>query len=179
MIPEEMIHQHLNHLATASEADSKMHHLHVLAAPAAALGPLGLPNPAQVEIAVYAIAADDTVDVDMFVARTVAAAGRDHVERGMLVLFAALAQQAWAVLPMDELAHKLRAQGRLFEHPRVADMTVVYAACRDGRRWESKHWLSGPRAGTADEVNLLVGAPPPGEGGLRSAKMVRAIVGLQ
>lgn len=179
MIPEEMIHQQLDFLASNADPDSAMHHLHVVAAPQSAAGPLGLPDTDRLEVAVYAIAPTKAVDPELFTAKTVAAAGREHRDKNMVVLFAAIAQSTWAVDPMDDLGRRLMAEGRLFDHPRVADMSIVYAACRDGRRWRAAHWLSGPRAGTSEQVDLLVGAPQPGEGRLAAAKMIRAIVGLQ
>lgn len=73
-------------------------------------------------------------------------------------MFAALAFEMWMVAPMDELARRLHREHRMNEHPDVMELTGVYGACRDGRRWRGRHWLTGPKAGTTDHVDLLSGS---------------------
>lgn len=179
-IPEDRITKHLDFLLTSSDADSVMHHMHVIHAPAGAVGPLGTVGDDALEAAVYAIAPDGTVDAEAFVVQTVQMAAVEHARKGHVVLFAGLSQQTWAVDPMDALGHELLRKRRLFEHPRVADLTVVYAAARDGRRWRGKRWHSGPKAGQTDEIETLVGPPARAEGwGMRVAPFLRVLVGQQ
>jgi hypothetical protein len=63
----------------------------------------------------------------------------------------------------DPMAHQLQHEGWLSEHPHAAEVSVVYAAARDGRRWRSRRWLTGERAGTVDQVEVLVGRPDDAE----------------
>lgn len=177
-IPEELIMRHLDALMTDSEPGDRLHHLHVVSAPAGAIGPLGLPAESQLKTTIYAIAPTEDVDAEEFITTVILAAAAETRRDGTLALFAALNQQVWAVRPMDDLGRRLLRAGRLFEHPNVADLTVVYAACRDGRRWRGQRWLTGPRAGTSEHVDLLVGQPAQDEGvGLASAAL-RRLVGI-
>lgn len=65
---------HLNLLLTSSEPGATIHHLHVVTAPASVVGPLGLPDPAQLHRTVYAIANDATVDAEQFITQVIALA---------------------------------------------------------------------------------------------------------
>jgi hypothetical protein len=178
MISEELIMSYLNNLLESSEPGATMHHLYVVSAPAGAVGPLGLPDESQAGLSVYAIAPTAEVDVEQFIARTVATAGTEHAAKGRVVLFAALSQEAWAVKTMDALARRLLAEGRLFEHPDMVEMTMVYGACRDGRRWRARRWLTGADAGQTEDVELLVGRVDPREGRGPATPLVRKLVGL-
>lgn len=180
VIDEETIMSHLDILLSGSEPGATMHHLHVLAAPAGAVGPLGMPDQSQVHSTVYAIAADHPDSggrAEDFIARVVGAAAVEAHREGRVVLFAALSQEVWTVPGVDELAARLLREGRLFEHPRAAEMTVVYAVCRDGRRWTGKRLLTGPDAGKTADVELLVGRPDRGEGYAAGA-LLRRLVGM-
>lgn len=179
-IPEDMIIDNINMLMTSSEGGDTLHHLHVVTAPRDAIGPLGIPDEKQLSVAVYVIAPDETVDAQRFIMDVVLSAAANAFRRGDVILFAALSQEAWTVDPMDDLAEKLLHDGRLQDHPNVAKMTVVYAACRDGRRWRGRHYITGPKAGTVEDVDLLVGAPLRGEAfGMPSGGLVRGLVGLR
>lgn len=155
-----------------------MHHLHVLAAPPGAVGPLGLPDETQIKATIYAIAPDESVSVGEFIAKVVMAAAVEAHDAGTVVLFAALGQEVWTVSPMDELARRLGGEGRLSEHPDAAEVTLVYGAARDGRRWRGRHWLTGPKAGTTEDIEPLVGRPQPQEGVVTCAPLLRRLVGM-
>lgn len=178
-IPEEMIMGHLNHLLGSSDPGDSIHHLYVVSAPAGAVGPLGLVPEDRLALYVYAIAPDSSVDVEQFVAKVVVSAAVSAVKEGRVALFAAMSQEVWAVEPMDAEGHRLLAEGRLGEHPRVADLTVVYGVCQDGRRWRGRRWLTGEKAGQMEDVDLLVGPPRRGESrGVSVDGLMRRLVGM-
>lgn len=171
--------KHLDFLLTSSEPGSDIHHLHVLAGP---LNAFGLPDTDKLEFSVYAIAPTGSVDPEQFLAQTLVAAGVNEVQKGRAIAFAGLSKEAWAVLHdgNDGLYDKLKAQGKLEEHPNACEITMLYAACRDGRRWRGRRWLTGPQAGKSEDVTVLVGEPTPGEdGGIRAGRLVRALVGIR
>ncbi|MET0701690.1 MAG: hypothetical protein ABWY93_18725 [Mycobacterium sp.] len=181
-IAEETIMQHLNSLLSQSEPGAILHHMHVVSAPPDAIGPLGLPAQDQLHTDIYALAPEGQVDVDEFVSKVMFKAHADATKEGHRILFVALAQEMWFVhsQALDEHAKELLEQGRLQEHPAAQEVTVLYAACRDGRRWYGRHVLTGPQAGEKLNVELLVGRPSPREAlGIAGARLVRGLVGLQ
>lgn len=180
-IPEAMIMRHLDMLLTGSEPGSALHHLHVIAAPLDKYGPLGLLAEADLRTAVYAIAYTQEAGctLDEFIGRIIRYASIEHAKNRQLILFAALSQEIWQVEPLDDLARQLIRQGRLYEHPNMAEITVVYAACSDGRRWLGRHWHTGPRAGETSDATVLVGRPHPREAPGAAASLVRKLVGLK
>lgn len=168
--------KHLESLLSTSTAESSLHHLHIVSGP---VGPLGMPDPEKLQVTIYAIAPDETVNAGRFICKTIAAAAVNSAQADHVIVFAGLSQEVWAVVDTDtpELVQDLVRQGRLREHPDAIDVTMVYAACRDGRRWTGRRYLSGPRANTTDDVKLLVGPPDHTEAS-RPAKMVRSLVGM-
>jgi hypothetical protein len=160
-IPEEMIMDVLGFLLDQVDADTKTHQMHVVAAKAGGVGPLGLPVEGKLETSAYMIAVDETGTVETWITRAITVARLQHARRGDTIQFAALSQSMWMVATehFDALARKLMHEGRLYEHPHVADVALVYGVARDGRRWRSRRWLTGERAGTTDQVELLVGRP--------------------
>lgn len=181
-LPEDEIMKHLNHLLTSSSPGDELHHLHVIAVPADAVGPLGTADRDKQHVSVYAIAADHASSgerPEQFVARTVMAAALHAAQAGQVVLFAGLTQEAWAVDPMDKLAVELQRKQRLDEHPNVGELTLMYAATRDGRRWRGRRWLTGPQAGQTKDIETLVGRPTDSEAwGIFAAPLVRKLVGM-
>lgn len=183
-IPEELIMRHLDMLLTSSDPGDSMHHLHVITAPPGAIGPLGLPDEKKLETTVYALA-PTSPDVQNFTADVIATAAMEARAADNLILFAALSQEVWTV-KLDkgdaaslELSRRLQRESRLHEHPAAVEVTIVYAASRDGRRWRGRRWLTGPNAGTTQDAELLVGPPHPNEGnGVACAPLVRRLVGL-
>lgn len=178
-IPEDMIMRHLDLLLTSSEPGATLHHLHVIAAPPGAIGPLGLPDEKQLDVTVYGIAPTGDVDVPHFIAQVIAGAAIEADRKGLAVLFAALSQEVWSVDPPDDLCRRLSREGRLPTHPRAAELTMVYGASRDGRRWRGRRWLTGERAGTTEDVDVLVGRPQVGEApGMTAAPLLRRLAGI-
>lgn len=178
-IPEERIMKHLEMLLTSTDPGDAMHHMHVIHAPAGAVNMFGLSDPETHEAAVFAIAPDQTVVPEQFVAATVRRAAADLASRGHVALFVALSQEMWAVEPMDALGIKLKAEGRLDEHPNVAELTLVYAVAADGRRWRGRRWVTGPRAGEVIHPDTLVGQPTRDEAwGIPAAPLMRRLVGM-
>jgi hypothetical protein len=159
-----MIMDQLNYLLGLDDPDSMLHHMHVVAAAAAGIGPLGLPLQGELGTSVYTMMVDEP-DVENWIIRTIARAELEHRRRGETPQFVALNQSMWWVETehFDPLARKLMHEGRLHEHPHVIDMSLVYGAARDGRRWRGRRRLSGERAGELDQVELLVGRPRAGE----------------
>jgi len=180
-IPEDLIMRHLNMLLSSSVPGSALHHLHIVSRVAGAVGPLGLSFEQQLETDISAIAPDSPASGERpeeFIARSIRAAGARLVDQGREVLFAGLSEEGWFVERMDALGRRLQREGRLAEHPDVVEATGVYAACRDGRRWRGRRWLTGPKAGQSDDLELLVGRPTRGEGRLFAEPFLLALVGL-
>jgi hypothetical protein len=176
-----MITRHINSLLE-SEPGDVLHHLHVVAAPVSAIGPLGLPDSEKLHVTIFAIAPDDTVDAVEFTVQAIAAAHADNVREDRVPMFAAISQEAWTVKFNSgnrELARRPRRQRRLREHPDVVEMTFVYAVCRDGRRWRARRVLTGPEADFSRDVELLVGRPNRQEAyGAPWGRPLRHLVGL-
>jgi hypothetical protein len=179
LIPEEMITRHINSLLKSEPGDI-MHHLHVVAAPASAIGPFGLPDPEKLHATVFAIAPDSSVDPVQFVVETIAAAHLDNIKEDRVAMFAAISQETWTARASDELARRLHHEGRLSEHPDAVETTFVYAACRDGRRWRARRDLTGPGAEQSADVTMLVGHPDRHEAfGAPWGRPLRHLVGQQ
>lgn len=163
-IPDDVIADYLGALFGRSSPGDVLSHLYAAAADPGDVGPLGLVDPAKLYGTIYAIAPDAGVEsVDAFVLKVIAAAAAENAACGRVVHFAALALEAHtAYVPeSDEVAHKLarrlHADGKLPEHPNAVEVTMLYAACRDGRRWIGRHVLTGPTAGTITGPDLRVG----------------------
>lgn len=179
-VPEDTITSHITFLLEQSAPGSTLHHLHVVAASRADLGPLGVPSAQQLKTTVYAIAAGDPAQTgeapERLIARSIVQAGREHAERGELITFAALGQEMWAA---PQRGDGLRWQGRVHEHPEMAEAILVYAVCGDGRRWRACRWHTGPFAGQTADVTPLIGRPLPDEAyGMPAAPLLRTLVGL-
>lgn len=181
-LPEGMIMDHLEWLLTSSQPGSMLHHLVVARVPAAGLpaGPLGLADGSRVATSVTAVLPDGPV-VQELIASAVLSAGREARAAGERVEFAALSEEAWVLADdADGAGRRLLEAGRpLGEHPRAEEVTVVYGACRDGRRWRGRRFVSGPRAGERHDVDLLVGRVRAGESrGVAAEALIRSLVGL-
>lgn len=176
-ISDERIMGGLDWLLTHAEPGSVLDHLLVVSAPRAAIGPLGLVDDDKAEGSVYAIGLTRDVDEEQFIAKTIVASGIDLTKRGHVILWAGLSKELVTVQNMDDHARRLLAESRLEEHPRAVEVTVVYAACRDGRRWRGRRWLTGPQAGQSEDAVMLIG-PPDLQEQAGQPTLVRRLVGL-
>lgn len=188
-IPEELIMSHLDSLLSSSEPGAEIQHLHTVAAPRGAVGPFGLVDESKLEACVYAIVPDDTPAKTMaFVRQAIATAAIQHYKKKQDVLFAGLSHEFFMVeIPLgkvdvewDAEMTRLQREGKLHTHPDAVEMTTVYAACRDGRRWQSLRYLTGPKAGQTKAVDMFVGRIYHEEEGftLPTSPLVRKLVGL-
>lgn len=75
-------------------------------------------------------------------------------------------------------ARVLHARGRLGEHQAATEVTMLYAAAADGRRWTGTHHLTGPRAGEQDGPTSQLRGTRSREDDGPMARMIRAAVGL-
>lgn len=165
----------LDYLLTQGEPGQNTHHMFVVAY--AGSGPLGLPAFKSTGCTIVS----DSPAVDKVTAQSIAALAVEHRGRGETIVFAGLALEQWTVNSGDKaLAQRLAARGRLQDHPDAVEVTVVYGACRDGRRWRGQRWLTGPKAGRSEDVELLVGEPTAAEDGgpIRATPLLRALVGI-
>jgi hypothetical protein len=179
-IPEDMITKHLNYLLESSDPGDSLHHLITVSVPVdEPVGPLGLPEESKLAVSFFAIAADDCDgSIEDFIIKVLAGAAVNHFESRQTILFAALSQEVWAVENMDAATRKMIDAGRLHEAPGAAESTVVYGAARDGRRWRSRRWLTGPKAGQNVDVEMLMGPPSRGEFfGMKAGRPLRLLVG--
>lgn len=182
MIPDELIEGYLASLLGNSEPGQALHHLMFATAAAADLTPLGIPQTDKLKVHIYAIAPTADVDAGRFITQTIQTAIVEARQRQTLPYFAGLAIEAHTVADdgtevTENLARRLGADRQLQDHPAAVEVTLLYAACRDGRRWIGEHILTGAEAGTIVGPELRVGAPGPQESGIHK-RLVRAAVGL-
>jgi hypothetical protein len=154
---EELMMSQLDFLLSSSGPGDEIQGLHIITAPR---GPLGTPDESQMEVTVYAIVPDETPTATMsLVRKVIATAAAQDVD----VLFAAVRLELWTVtlagLDARQMAEvgRFQREERLREHPAATEITVVYAACHDGRRWGGVRHLTGPKAGQKEAVNMYVG----------------------
>lgn len=182
MIPDDVIEKYLSTLFGNSEPGAVIHSLLVVAADPADHTALGFPDPEKLQGTFYAIAPDETVDADQFVSQAITAAAVQAQKDATVIHFAGLAMEAYTVADdgcevTENLARRLTADRKLSEHPAAVEVTMLYAACRDGRRWGGEHYLTGPKAGTKSGPQVWVGPLAPQERGSRK-RLIRAVVGL-
>lgn len=163
ILPDDVVDGYLSGLLGTSDPGDTMHHLLVSSGGTAAMNAFGQPIPGKLEVTIYAMAPDDSVDADGFVAKTIMAAVVDARQKNRTIYFAALAREVHVVIAdgtelTENLARRLGADKKLHEHPSAVEVTQLYAVCRDGRRWAGEHYLTGPKAGTVDGPTLLQGS---------------------
>lgn len=175
--------KHLDFHLTQSDPGDTLHHLSLLRAPADAIGPLGTLDEDQLQTHIWAIdASGPNTSVDAMIAQSTLGALADATREGDIVHFAVLSQETWVVKSIDlDQARQERAKyATLAEHPDSMEVTMIYAAARDGRRWRGRRYLTGPQAGQTENVDLLVGPPRRGESqGIAAEQFVRLMVGLR
>lgn len=181
MIPEDMITRHLNMLLHDSEPGAEMQYLHVVSTPnGAASGPFGIPEESKLEVVIAAIVPDVPTpqEVPNWIRKACVGIYAKHVNEGKTIMFAAVGQEVWTAAN-DELCRKLQAGGSLSEHPEAAEVTIVYGACRDGRRWRGYRYLTGPNASQTAEIQMLIGPSQPTETlGIIAAPIIHRMVGI-
>lgn len=179
MIPQDVVDGYLGALFGNSEPGQTIHQLMIAAAQPDGRGALGIP---ELGVTLYAIAPDGDVDTDQFIARVITTAVREAQQKQSVIHFAALVLEIHAVNDdgnevTENLARRMQADRKLQDHPGAVETTLLYAACRDGRRWVGTHVLTGPRAGTVVGPELRLGALARDERG-RHTWLVRTAVGI-
>jgi hypothetical protein len=182
VIPDETITRYLSGLFGNSEPGARLHQMMFATAALDDLTALGLPDPAKLQLTIYAIAPTGEVDADAFVAQSIAAAIAEAHHQRIQPWFAGLAMERVMVgfdgnEVSENLARRLRADRKLQDHPASTEATELYAACRDGRRWWGRHLLTGDRAGKITGPMLMGGPLRPREQGPHQA-LIRQAVGL-
>lgn len=182
MIPEEKIAKYLDMLLTKSDPGDAVHTLLTVAAPKDTEGPFGFPDEEQQKVNIYAIVyvEDETTDTpEQFIDRAILQAHAEHQGHDEVLLFMALSQEIFGVTTNDDLAKQLHQEGRLHEHPDAHEATLVYAVCRDGRRWRGDRFLTGPKAGTTIGPAQLTGPVNPQMEGIGNyGYLMRRMVGI-
>ena len=179
MIPDDAIDGYLSAIFGDSEPGAMLHTM-LLAVAEPETGPLGLPK---IATTLYAIDPSGPNGGDPFVAKAIRAAVAEKLREGCVIEFAGLAIEAHIVdIPdNDEVAENkarvMHGDRRLSEHPAAVETTVLFAACRDGRRWTGMHYLTGPKAGTVLGPELHQGTLVDQEQG-RYARLIRSAVGI-
>jgi hypothetical protein len=182
-VPDDLIDKWLSHLLGQSSPGDVLHHLLVAVADPADQNAFGMPDPDKLQLKMYAIAPTGGVDTDNFIAKQIIGATIEATNDRQLIHFAALGVEYHRVVMSDgggdevfeNQVRRMQADRKLHEHPKAVEMTQLYAACRDGRRWTGRHYLTGDMAGTIIGPDLRVGALAPDERGLHP-KVIRAAV---
>jgi len=164
-IAEETLTGYINSLFGYSSPGDTLHHLLIASAAPGSLGPLGVLDSDALKVTAFVIAPDESVEsTERFVDKVIIAAAVEARKEGRVIHFAGLTIEAHTVqLPEDvderveNLARRLDADGKLEEHPNAIEVTTLYAACGDGRRWVGTHYLTGPEAGRIEGPDLRVG----------------------
>lgn len=183
MISDDLIETYLNNLFGSSAPGDDIHSLvFSVADDFAGRTALGVIPSDKVEVRFHAIVPTVEVDGDHFIAQTITRAIAEAQADKKVVHFAGLAIEANAVVDdgsevTENRARRLMADRKLQEHPAAIELTRLYAACRDGRRWTGEHYLTGPKAGTIDGPHLRMGGLAPEEVGPHQW-LVRLAVGL-
>ena len=182
MIADEAIEKWLRNLFGRSQPGDEIHNLLVATAAAADLNALGLPPRDKLHVTFYAIAPVAT-DGDQYVAQAIRDVIAEAKHKAVLPYFAGLAMEVHSVEDdgdevTQNLARRLGADRRLPEHPRVVEVTWLYAACRDGRRWTGVHILTGRHAGKIVGPRLRTGPIVAAQESSVHQRLVREAVGL-
>lgn len=182
MISDEKIDRYLGNLFGNSEPGAVIHQLLLAASePGTELSALGVPK---LKLSMIAFAPTGKVgfDAESWVTGQARRVIRDMRLAGSTIYFAALVMEIHAVEDdgdevTENLARRLQADRLLQQHPAVVEVTSLYAACSDGRRWVGEHVLTGRRAGTVIGPQVLTG--PCGVDEKREwHRVLRAAVGI-
>lgn len=178
-LPDDLVTRYLGQLFGHSTPGDGLHHLLTAMADPTEANAFGLPDPDKLAVFIYAIAPDGSAaEVESLIAKTVAMSVIEADQQGKVIHFAGLAvecHQVPAGVARKDVARRLQDDGKLQEHPDAFEVTRLYAACRDGRRWTGQHFLTGPKADTIVGPTLRVGGLADDERGPHS-RLVRAAV---
>jgi hypothetical protein len=183
VIPDDVIDTYLTVLFGRSDPGQAIHHM-LLATADTADTPFGFPDPQKLKVSMFALAPTDEIDPEQFITECIAGGIiEQHLEHAT-IYFAGVALEVHSVEPdgtelTENLARRMGADKLLHEHPAACEITWLYAACRDGRRWTGRHYLTGPKQGTIIGPDTRFGlALSDHEIGPRQF-MIRRAVGLQ
>lgn len=164
MIPEDTIDRYIEVLLNNSGPGDTMHQLLIASVePGGSRNAFGLPDPTKLAVSVHGILPTEDVDPEGFIAQTIRAAIAKQAKDKLRPIFAGLSIESYAVIdrPADEVsenrARRMIADGQLEQHSEAVEVTMMYAACRDGRRWAAQHIHTGPRAGDVVGPTTRVG----------------------
>jgi hypothetical protein len=138
---------------------------------------LGVP---ELKSAIYGIAPDGgNFEVHDLILRTIVDAKQNPQLEGELVFAVMFLEvSALAAEDIDARATALQSRGRLDEHERAYEKTIMYAAACDGRRWSGDYYITGPKAGTKEgPIKYVYSGLADDERGPMQ-RLIRRIVGL-
>lgn len=178
----EVVEDYLRILFGRSDPGDTIHHLLIASCPPEDRTALGGVQTDKLQLSMYAIAPVGPIDVERFIAQSIRDAIAQQRRDGLVPYFAGLAREMLHLdIEGDEVAEnrarRMRADGKLQDHPDAAEVTLLYAACTDGRRWVGEHVLTGAKAGTVVGPELRNGAITAEESGLHK-RLVRVAAGL-
>lgn len=180
MISEDRIMKHLDFHLSQSDPGDMLHHLSILRAASDAVGPLGTLDDEKVNTHFWAIAAQGPGTAEDLIATAIKGALYEAIREHEMIVLAVLSQEMWVVPEKDADYERIMAENSsLGNHPKAFEVTAMYAACADGRRWRGRRYLTGGKAGTTEDVELIVGQPQRGESRAISAEgLIRRMVGM-
>lgn len=179
--PNEPINHYLEQLLCRSDAGDTLHHLLTATADPGDRNAFGQPDPDKLHVSLYAIDSVRPTETDEFISKVILRAVFDARRAKKVIHFAGIGIETHMVMladndeVADNRARRLQADTKLQEHPDVVEVTQLYAACSDGRRWTGLRYLTGPNAGTVQGPVLRFGGLASDEGGLHP-KLIRAAV---
>jgi hypothetical protein len=127
---------------------------------------------------------DNALDAERFIDASIRSAAADPTQpQPLLAVFVMEAVSISEDVLADEVqennARLLLAAGRLRQHSQAVELSRLYAAAADGRRWTGQHWLTGPQAGEIEgPTQWDRGTRGPLDGWI-FGRVVRAAVGLR
>lgn len=181
LLPDSITGAYLGTVFGRSEPGEAMHRLLVATAPPGSSTMFGLPDLSAAFIMIAPVGGS-AVEADQFVNQSVMAAIVDARRKGTVIHFAGLAMEMHGVAydgneVTENRARVLLADGRLEEHAAAVEVTKLYAAARDGRRWTGVHTLTGARAGHITGPTVRTGSIDLDEEGM-PWQLIRAAVGI-
>ena len=173
-LPDDMINQLLDLLLNGSNPGDILHSLHVIRTDPADVGPLGIA--AAPKVYLYGIAADaDGPGTPLqLIDATLRHAAAEADQDGHIIQFAVLGMELWGIDPANDTGHR-----PLHEQDGAYEVTLIYAACRDGRRWRGRRVLTGPDAEDTVQPEQITGPVHVGEsGGIPAEALILRLVGI-